>query len=254
MVTPRYPPLDAPAILFAHRGARAHAPENTIEAFRLGLRLGATGLESDAWLTADGEVVLDHDGVVGGVLRRRRIRDVERADLPEHVPTLAELYEACGSDFELSIDVKDPDAADEIVRVARAAGDPGRLWLCHPELELLEGWRGAHPDVRLVNSTRIAAMEHGPERRAAQLRALEIDAVNLHHSEWSAGLVALFHRFRRRCFGWDAQHLRTIRALLDAGIDGVFGDHVDRLVEAADPEPELDPNLDLPGPGPAPEP
>ena len=55
--------LDHP-IAFAHRGARAHAPENTIEAFKLGLRLGATGLESDVWLTADGIPVLDHDGVV----------------------------------------------------------------------------------------------------------------------------------------------------------------------------------------------
>ena len=40
-------------IMFAHRGARAHAPENTLEAFALGLRLGATGIESDVWLTRD---------------------------------------------------------------------------------------------------------------------------------------------------------------------------------------------------------
>ncbi|MGA1075335.1 MAG: glycerophosphodiester phosphodiesterase, partial [Ilumatobacteraceae bacterium] len=58
----RLPSLLDPPIMFAHRGARAHAPENTIEAFQLALRLGATGLESDAWLTADGVVVLDHDG------------------------------------------------------------------------------------------------------------------------------------------------------------------------------------------------
>ena len=32
---------------FAHRGARAQAPENTLEAFSLALELGATGLESD---------------------------------------------------------------------------------------------------------------------------------------------------------------------------------------------------------------
>jgi len=34
-------------ITFAHRGGRAHAPENTIRAFRKGLELGAAGLESD---------------------------------------------------------------------------------------------------------------------------------------------------------------------------------------------------------------
>ena len=70
----RLPALKVPPIGFAHRGARAHAPENTLEAFELALRLGASGLESDVWLTADGEAVLDHDGVVGRKgLRRRRI-------------------------------------------------------------------------------------------------------------------------------------------------------------------------------------
>ena len=63
----RLPSLQHPPIGFAHRGARAHAPENTIEAFTLALRLGATGLESDVWSTADGEAVLDHDGVIGGL-------------------------------------------------------------------------------------------------------------------------------------------------------------------------------------------
>jgi hypothetical protein len=49
----RLPALHRPPIGFAHRGARADAPENTLEAFRLALDKGATGLESDVWLTAD---------------------------------------------------------------------------------------------------------------------------------------------------------------------------------------------------------
>src|SRR5918992_350392 len=101
-------PLRHPPIGFAHRGARAHAPENTLEAFRLALRLGATGLESDVWLTADGVAVLDHDGLVRTGVRRRPIASVPRSGLPAHVPTLDELYSDCGSDYELSLDVKDP--------------------------------------------------------------------------------------------------------------------------------------------------
>src|SRR3954464_6653762 len=112
-MSPRLPPLRRPPIAFAHRGARAHAPENTLEAFTLALRLGATGLESDVWLTADGHAVLDHDGVVGGRLRRRPIRDPARPDLPPHIPSLAELYAACGTAFELSLDIKDPAAVGE---------------------------------------------------------------------------------------------------------------------------------------------
>src|SRR5690606_15265608 len=127
----RIDPVRVPPIGFAHRGARAHAPENTLEAFALGLKLGATGLESDAWLTADGHVAPAHDGVAGRRPRRRPIPPVPRAGRPAHVPTLEDLYDACGSAFELSLDVKDPAAARPIVEVARARGAADRLWLCH---------------------------------------------------------------------------------------------------------------------------
>jgi glycerophosphoryl diester phosphodiesterase len=59
-----------------------------------------------------------------------------------------------------------------------------------------------------------------------------IDAVNLHQSDWSAGLVTLFHRFGRLAFAWDAQHERVLTDLVRMGVDGIYSDHVDRLVEA----------------------
>ena len=218
-----------PPIGFAHRGARAHAPENTLEAFRLGLKLGATGLESDVWLTADGVAVLDHDGKV----RRKGIDRVTRADLPGHVPTLAELFEACGSDYELSLDMKDPAAAGPTIEAARAAGfDLRRLWLCHHDWEQVAQWRELAADVRLVDSTRRTRMKEGPERRAATLAEAGIDAVNMHHSDWSGGLTTLFHRFEILAFAWDAQHERVLTGVLRMGVDAVYSDWVDRMMEA----------------------
>jgi glycerophosphoryl diester phosphodiesterase len=231
-VTTRIPSLRRPPIGFAHRGAKAHAPENTIEAFQLALRLGAQGLESDVWLTRDGVAVLDHDGVIG--LWRRSIATFDRADLPEHIPSLAELYEACGTDYELSLDVKDAAAAPEVVAVARAAGPDvaSRLWLCHPDHELVASWREPMAEVRLVESTRLKRMRFGPERHAASMREAGIDVVNLHHTEWTGGLTTLFHRFGVLSFGWDAQHDRILDELLDLGIDAVYSDHTDRMVAA----------------------
>src|SRR5215218_7991878 len=115
------PSLRRPPIGFAHRGGMAHAPENTLEAFQLALRLGASGLESDAWVTADGQVVLHHDGTLG-LLRKRAIASLRRDQLPAHIPTLDELYERCGTAYELSLDIKDPAAASAVLGVARAAG------------------------------------------------------------------------------------------------------------------------------------
>jgi glycerophosphoryl diester phosphodiesterase len=225
--------LRRPPIAFAHRGAKAHAPENTLEAFQLALRLGATGLESDVWLTADGVAVLDHDGVVGR-MRRRTIGEVPRDDLPDHIPTLAELYEQCGTDFELSLDIKDPAATAEVIAVAeRAGGDAtARLWLCHHDLEVLVRCRARWPDVHLVHSTAVKRLESTTERHAAELAEHHIDVVNLHHTEWSGGLIALYHRFDRLAFGWDVQFDHVMDELLDAGIDAVYSDHVDRLVDA----------------------
>ncbi|MDQ1437971.1 MAG: glycerophosphoryl diester phosphodiesterase [Acidimicrobiaceae bacterium] len=223
-----------PPIGFAHRGARAHAPENTIESFRLALKLGATGLESDVWVTSDGVPVLDHDGVVGGRLRRRSIADVARADLAAHVPTLEALYAECGTRFELSLDVKDPAAAPAVLAVARAAGGDAvrRLWLCHPDWEQVVRWRALDSDVRLVDSTRIRRIKEGPERRAANLAAAGVDAVNMHASDWTLGLTTLFHRFDRLAFAWDAQFARVLASVLAMGVDAVYSDHVDVMMEA----------------------
>ena len=234
----RQPSLLQPPIGFGHRGARAHAPENTIESFELAVRLGATGLESDVWVTTDGVAVLDHDGVVRNGLRRRPIASLRRDELPEHIPTMAELYAAVGPSLPLSLDVKDSDAIDATVQAATDAGALEGLWLCTPRWEEAAGWKERWPDLKVVDSTRLAKMKEGPERRAATLADAGIDAVNLHWSDWTAGMVALFHRFERATFGWDCQHRRQLDAVLEMGIDAVYSDHVDRMVDALEGRPE----------------
>jgi len=240
-VQQRLPSLLDPPVLFGHRGARAHAPENTMESFRLAVRLGATGLESDVWLTSDGVPVLDHDGTVRrGRWRTSPISDVRRADLPPHIPTLADLVDEVisPSRLQLSLDLKDPAAIGAVVDVLRSAGGDciRRAWLCHHRLEVLEAIRPRHDDVRLVDSTRLERIAEGPERRAARLASSGIDAVNLRGPDWTGGLVTLFHRFERMAFSWDLQFEHVLRPALRMGLDGVFSDHVDLMVDIATDE------------------
>ncbi|MCY3786231.1 MAG: glycerophosphodiester phosphodiesterase [bacterium] len=236
-MAPRLAALVPRPIGFAHRGGKAHAPENSLAAFEAALASGATGLESDARATADGSVVLHHGSRLRPSLRsplRRPLRAARREDLPASVLAPEELYESCGAGFEFSVDVKDPRAAPGLVAAARRAGEgaAGRLWLCSPSLSVLGAWRQRWSDVRLVHSTRRRLMEHGPERLAARLARSGIDAVNMPHGDWTGGTVVLFHRFGVQAFGWDAQYDRTLGDLLDAGIDAVYSDHVDRMVSA----------------------
>ena len=232
---PRLDPLLPEPILFAHRGGCAHAPENTLEAFELALRLGATGLETDVWITRDRVPVLVHDGTVRRGLRRVPIADLDRSDLPASVPTVDELYEVCGDRVPVAIDLKDPAAAAATIGAARRVGPTAveQLWLFHPDHTALAELRPLAPDVRLVDSTSLSAMKEGPEVRAATLREAGVDGVNLRHDQWTGGLTTLFHRFSLVAMAWDAQHERMIDAVLRMGIDAVFGDHVDRLVDSA---------------------
>jgi glycerophosphoryl diester phosphodiesterase len=62
-MAPGTPPEGA-AIVSAHRGGAAYAPENTMTAFRNAVRLGVDQLEADTQLTADGVLVLIHDDTV----------------------------------------------------------------------------------------------------------------------------------------------------------------------------------------------
>jgi glycerophosphoryl diester phosphodiesterase len=235
----RLPSLLDPPIAFAHRGASAHAPENTMEAFELALRLGATGLESDVWMTADGVAVLDHDGVVKRGLRKRPIGEFRRDELPAHIPSLAELLSQLGTSYALSLDLKDPASAAAIVEtVATADRDMlDRVWLCEPSLNRVLELRarfdeGGRTPIRLLQTTRLEWIKGTPERRADYLARHDIDGINLHRSDWSGGLVSLFHRFGLMAFGWDMQHEHELRPALRMGLDAVYSDHVDVMADA----------------------
>lgn len=52
------------SLIYGHRGASGHAPENTLEAFRLAMEMGADGFELDVHMSRDGHLVVIHDETV----------------------------------------------------------------------------------------------------------------------------------------------------------------------------------------------
>lgn len=219
-------------ITFAHRGGRADGPENTLPLFRRALAHGATGLESDARLTADGEVVLVHDAVARqGPLRRQRVDQSTATQLGAlDVPRLADLYAELGTDYELSLDLYDPAARVPVLEVASAAGAANRLWVCAGGIDTLVELGTHASGAHLVHSTRRQRITGSVERHAARLAEAGIAACNMHHTDWTAGLVQLYHRFDVLTFAWDVQEVRHLRAILALGMDAVYSDYVDRMV------------------------
>ena len=62
-----FPTLDGDApLVVAHRGASGHRPEHTLEAYRLGIDLGADVIEPDVVVTKDGHLIARHENELGG--------------------------------------------------------------------------------------------------------------------------------------------------------------------------------------------
>lgn len=209
-----------------------------MEAFLLAAELGATGLETDAWLTRDGVVVLDHDGAVkrGRGWRRTSIRDVDRSELPTHVPEFTDLLRPLGTSVEISVDLKADGVGEAIIELIEeyAPGRIGHVWLCHPDLDRLVDLRRRSSAIKLVHSTRFDNLGVSAEQWARRLSEAGIDAMNMRQPDWSPGRVSQFHRFQLAAFMWDVQHEHELIEAFRIGIDGVFSDHVRRMVSARD--------------------
>jgi len=100
--------------VFAHRGASAHAPENTLAAFRLAQQSRADGIEFDIHLTKDQQIVVIHDEDVArttngqGKVQNLTLEEIRRLDAGqgEKVPTLTEVLDMIGDQMYINIELK----------------------------------------------------------------------------------------------------------------------------------------------------
>jgi glycerophosphoryl diester phosphodiesterase len=213
---------------FAHRGgAQQRHLQNTLAAFTQSMALGATGIESDVGLTADGVAVLIHPGILARL--RRPVSSLRRDQLPAQVPTLEEVYRECGPDLDVALDMAAPAAVEQVVATARAHGDPSRLWLTYWRVDALARWRRRYSDVRLVFPS-LVLRTASVQRRCAVLRDAGVDALNLHHRNCTPQRAALVHESGLLLFGWGARSGAAAARTLRNGADGVFCDDTTAMV------------------------
>ena len=88
--------LQLPKVI-GHRGAMAYAPENTLESFREARKRGATWVEIDVKLTADGVPIVMHDPSLKRTMGvDRLVADMRAAELPAAVPTFEQAITCFG--------------------------------------------------------------------------------------------------------------------------------------------------------------
>ncbi|MDG7038826.1 MAG: glycerophosphodiester phosphodiesterase [Nitrososphaerota archaeon] len=107
-------------LLYGHRGARGHAPENTIPSFDIATKMGVDGFELDVHESRDGKLVVMHDDTVNrttdgeGAIISMNSDKIKRLDAGikfgdkwkgTNVPFLEEVLDAF-SEFKIKIELK----------------------------------------------------------------------------------------------------------------------------------------------------
>lgn len=237
-------------VIFAHRGDLTHAPENTLPSFQQALQKGADGVELDAKLTADGQVIVIHDMTVDrtttgkGRVASFKLDDIRKLDAGKwfdekfngtKVPMLAEVFELVGKDKLINIELTNYSTPRDglVLKVCElikrhniqkqilfSSFLPSNLKIAAQTLPEIP--RGLLAMPGLV----------GLWARSFGFMFGEYQALHPHISSTSREQVQRVHRLNRRVHVWTANSPEEVNRLKEWGVDGIFTDDPETAVRA----------------------
>lgn len=229
--------------VIAHRGASAHAPENTLAAFRCAAALGSSAIETDLRVTREGKFVLLHDARVNRTTDGRgRLADlpfetVRRLDAGswfgaafagERVPTLEEAFVlAAELDLGIYLELKTRLEGALSFHLAEALGRLPRL----PRVVLLAFDSRVLARLRSVQprlETALLVGRTGPTIAAARRAGARLLAPRSRRI--SARLVERARHAGLGVVAWTVDEPKEMRRLLALGVEGIMTDWPDLLI------------------------
>lgn len=209
--------------IYAHRGASAHARENTVEAFRLAEELGADWVELDVRATADGALAVLHDELLAD---GRAVVSVAAADLPADVALLDAALDACGP-MGVNVEIKAAPIGPTLA-VIRAWG--GEVIVSSFDPAVVDQVREADAGIPTAQLTTVL------DRDAAEICAW---IVGRGHGWWhpwqpvlDAAAVAVAREAGLGVNTWTADDPDRIVELASWGVDGIVTNDVPTALAA----------------------
>jgi len=228
--------------IFAHRGASAHAPENTLAAFDLALAQGADGIELDAKLSADGQVVVIHDATVDRTTERQsRVKDLSLAELRsldagsffgeqyrgEKVPTLEEVFEAVGKRMFVNVELTNYNTpgdylVESVCMLVKKCGLQEQVLFSSFFASNLSKARGLLPEVPrglLAFNGLLGAWARSFGFAFGRYQALHPNLKDVTPQQ-----VQRVHRLKRRVHVWTVNTAEEMHRLFNWDVDAIFTD------------------------------
>jgi glycerophosphoryl diester phosphodiesterase len=218
--------------VWAHRGASALAPENTLAAFCAAEVAGADGLELDVQLSHDGVPVVLHDATLDrtsdgrGSVAELSLEELKRLDAGswfsaafagEKIPTLQDVLCWGGSRLRFNIEIKDSAAAQAVLGLSRSY--PQALIVVSSfDHDLLHWLRSNAPQLPLAFLWEQPYWAAAVERAAA----CAAESFNPRYDFLSEELVVNCHRRGLAVYPWTVDTVAELERCWLLGVDGVF--------------------------------
>ena len=233
--------LPHPAI-FAHRGASAYAPENTLAAFETALMQNADGIELDVKLSADGHVIVIHDATVDRTTGAHgRVKDMSLADLralgagsffsekfqSEKIPTLDEVFEAVGKRIFINIELTNYNSprdhlVENVCTLVKRFELQKRVMFSSFFAFNLSKARRYLPEVPRGLLAFNGVL--GAWARSFGFAFGKYQALHPHLNNTTPQQVQRVHRLNRRIHVWTVNAEQDMRQLFNWGVDAIFTD------------------------------
>ncbi len=252
MTHPWFSASASPRVL-AHRGFVPRGAddiiENSLAAFAAAHAAGATYVESDCHLTADGEVVLIHDADLARVLGDPRpvseVRAVELERLMADFGGLVILRQVFSSfpTLKFNLDVKVPDAAVPLGRTVAHHAERVLITSFSDERRrtaLESAWAAGGDPATSAGTRTIARVLAAAATRSSRLVHRALGGVHaLQVPERHNGipivtrrLIDAAHHHGVEVHVWTVNESADIHRLLDLGVDGIVTDRTDMALAA----------------------
>lgn len=229
-------------VIFAHRGASAHAPENTLAAFELALSQQADAIELDVKLSSDSQVVVHHDATVDRTTHGHgRVKDLTLAELKsldagssfsdkfhgEKIPTLDEVFEAVGKRTFINVELTNYNTpGDHLVETVCMLVKKHKLQkhilFSSFFASNLSKARSYLPDVPRGLLAYPGLL--GTWARSFGFAFGKYQALHPAVKDMSQQQVSRVHRLNRRVHVWTVNDEQDMRRLFGWRVDGIFTD------------------------------
>ncbi|MEP7343102.1 MAG: glycerophosphodiester phosphodiesterase family protein [Acidobacteriota bacterium] len=233
-------------LVIAHRGASAYEPENTLRAFALAIEQGAQMIELDLHATRDDQVVVIHDPTLDrttnltGRVNQLTLAEIKKAPIGkdagkgERLPTLDETLDLTLGKVRLYLEIKDPRAAAETLRIIRARRCQDDVMLASFDLALMkqlgEQVRDIEMGLILGNETFNPAVRWREAFPWLALRRINYQTLCLHFSLCYGYLARQVKASGKKLYVWTVDEEAQFARMIARGVDGVVTNRPDRLL------------------------